>query len=418
MKEKWLRENKYNVVLKFTAFLINPLLAFMLSIIRLKTKSSFIILFLVFISFGMSLTISPIRTDTNNFDAIAYRNDFEAYRNVTVDIYKSDLIDYLSFEGKTDFYGDTVYFIVSRFSGNYHLMFFFVSIVFSIFLLKSLEIFVLEGNYSNNLFCAILLYAFLVNQILNINAFRFFTAAWIAVYAILKVYVYRRNKYVLLILLTPFFHGAFWILPVLLFVNLILGRQVKLLAIFFVASFFFAELSVEVFKNSLDFLPLSLGDRLQVYLDESYMEQINEGGNGLIWIKRMIEMLSRVYINLLLFVFVLKYKEKIEAGQCRRLFSFLLVLMIFVNFTMIIPSVGSRFLLLALPFIAYISLVCFVSRKYKFLFYGLGCIWLIHLCLPFSIYLFPCIKYYTVLWENTFFFNSPLVSFVKYILLF
>ena len=98
MRKKWLRENKYNVALKFTAFLINPLLAFMLSIIRLKTKSSFIILFLVFISFGMSLTVSSVRTDVNNFDAIAYRNDFEAYRNVTVDIYKSDLIDYLSFE--------------------------------------------------------------------------------------------------------------------------------------------------------------------------------------------------------------------------------------------------------------------------------------------------------------------------------
>ena len=418
MSARWLRENRYNIALKFTAFLINPLLAFYFSLIRLKTKSSFIILFLVFMSFGMSMTVPRVRTENMNFDGIAYRNDFESYDKVTLHSFVMNFKDYLLLEGQTDFYADTIYFFVSRFSENYHVMFLFVAFFFSIFSLKSLKIFIQEEHYENSLVCFILLYTFLINQILNINAFRFFTASWIATYAILKILVLKERKCLMWVLLAPFFHGAFWALSLLLLVNFLFGKYIKICAVLFVASFFFAELSVELLRNNVDFLPLALGQRLQVYLNEGYMEQINEGGSGLIWIKRMVETLTRVYFNFIVIFFVFKYHERVEYSKCKTLFSFLLILMIFINLTMIIPSVGSRFLILALPIIAYIGLVCFIDSQYKLLFYGLACIWVLHLLLPFSIYLFPCMHYYSVLWEGFFFMNSPLLSFVKYILLF
>ena len=417
MSARWLRENRYNIALKFTAFLINPLLAFYFSLIRLKTKSSFIILFLVFISFGMSMTVPRVRTENMNFDGIAYRNDFESYGKVTLHSFVKNFEDYLLLEGQTDFYADLIYFFVCRFFDNYYVMFLFVALFFSVFLLKSLKIFVQEEHYENSLVCFILLYTFLINQILNINAFRFFTATWIATYALLKIFVLKELKYFIWALLTPFFHGAFWAFPLLLLINCLLGKSMKICAVLFTASFFFTEFSVELLRNNIEFLPLALGQRLQVYLDAGYIEQINEGGSGLIWLKRIIEALTRIYINLIVVVFVLRYHDRVEYSKCKNLFSFLLTLMIFTNLTMIIPSVGSRFLILALPLIAYIGLVCFIDKQYKYLFYGLGCVWALHLLLPFSIYLFPCMSYYFALWEGAFLINSPLVLFIRYILL-
>lgn len=415
-EEGWQQEHMCDVSVKFLALFLNPLLAILFSCVHLKTKSSFVVLFITFLSFGAALSVPQIRTDDFNFDGVAYRNDFESYQKQTSLNFFASLSDYLSFEGARDFYADAIYFFTSRISSNYHLMFFVVSIFFSFFMLKSLKIFVLDRNFSNTLVCFILLYAFLINQILNINVFRFFTAAWLAIYSLLNLFVLRRRKFLLLLLFTPFFHASFFIIYALLLLYLILRQQYSALFVFYICSFFLSGFALILLNDFVAYLPPILGERLLVYINDDYMYAINESGSGFIGVKRGIEFLTHLYVNLMVFVMLLKSRYIINGTKCESLYVFLLLLVIFVNLTIVIPSVGSRFLVLVFPLLAYIWLVCFSQKHYNKYVYGLGIIMVLQFIMPFSIYLFPCLKYYVQLWDISFFIVPPFYSVVKYLL--
>ena len=415
-EERWDKENLRDVSVKFLTLFLNPLLAILFSFAHLKTRSSFVVLFVTFLSFGAALTVPQIRTDDFNFDGVAYRNDFESYRKLTSLNFIASLSDYVSFEGARDFYADVIYFFTSRVSDNYHLMFFAVSIFFSYFMLKSLKIFVLERSFSNTLVCFILLYAFLINQILNVNAFRFFTAAWLTIYSVLSFSVLQKKRFVILLLFTPFFHASFFLVYVLLLLYLVFRRHYITLFILYICSFFLSGFVLVLLNDFASYLPPVLGDRLLVYMNEDYMYMINESGSGLIGVKRGIEFLTHLYINLMVFIMLLKFKNAIKNTKCESLFIFLLILVIFVNLTLVIPSVGSRFLVLTFPLVAYIWLVCCSQKKYNKYVYGLGAIMGVQFMMPFSIYLFPCLKYYLQLWEGTFYVMPPFYSIVEYLL--
>ena len=414
----WLKEDKYDVSIKFLVFLVSPFLALFFGLLRIKTRSSFILFFLIFITLGLSFTVPERRTDEFNLDGVSYRNNFEAYENKSVDTYLSDLEKYISFTGASDFYDSTINFLVSRCLNNYHLMFLVVSMVFSFFSLASLKFLVAERHFTNSLSCLILLYLFMTNQIFNINAYRFFTAAWIAVYALLNILLKNNNKYIFLLLLTPFFHGSFFILYVLVFFYSVPGKYLKLWGIFFVISFFLSNIALELFRNILDYLPVALANKFYYYLNEDYVLQVNEGGSGYMWVKRLFELIARVSVNSIVLMFVYKFSAHIKNTNCQKVYTFLLILMTFVNFAMIIPSLGSRFMILALPFIAYLWLVCFYDRKYNKYLYALGGMFLLHFALPFKVYSLPCIQYYSWVLEPCFFYASPFYLLYKYVVLF
>ena len=258
----------------------------------------------------------------------------------------------------------------------------------------------------------------MTNQIFNINAYRFFTAAWIAVYALLNILLKNNNKYIFLLLLTPFFHGSFFILYVLVFFYSVTGKYLKLWGIFFVISFFLSNIALELFRNILDYLPVALANKFYYYLNEDYVLQVNEGGSGYMWVKRLFELIARVSVNSIVLMFVYKFSAHIKNTNCQKVYTFLLILMTFVNFAMIIPSLGSRFMILALPFIAYIWLVCFYDRKYNKYLYALGGMFLLHFALPFKVYSLPCIQYYSWVLEPCFFYASPFYLLYKYVVLF
>ena len=91
--------------------------------------------------------------------------------------------------------------------------------------------------------------------------------------------------------------------------------------------------------------------------------------------------------------------------------------MAFVNFTFMIPAVGSRFVMFSFPIIAYILLTCFYRQQYRNLIYLFSGIFMfIFLILPFSIYQIPCLKFYNDLWGLPFIFTSPIYSFINYVL--
>ena len=287
-------------------------------------------------------------------DGVRYRVLFEQYRNVPWSFYLKDLRDYLQFdEGAKDFYADTISFLVSRITSNYHVLFMVYAIIFSYFQLKCLRFFV-TNNKTNRLtlyvFCLLLL--FLSNHIFNINGVRFWTAAWIALYSVLQVFYNGNKKYLLLALFTPFVHGSYFLFLFFMFLCLITKKYKKAWFIIYILSFAFSTIAVDVFNFALDYLPSFMAKQASAYLDEWNIEARNARvGTGFWAIAKFLGSVEKVYINILLILLVIN-RNLIDEKHSDDLLSFLVVLCAMCNFAMPIPSVGVRFIRLTFPIIA------------------------------------------------------------------
>jgi hypothetical protein len=267
--QHWNKEIKTDKAAKAILFILNPILGVLYSFKRINTKSSYLVFFLFAIVFGLSFTVQSGKTVANQFDGASYREKFERYIAYGEVLYFTRLKEYLEFEdGDKDFYFDTFAFFISKLTHNYHALFFVLAIVFAYFALKSFRFLTAEPNFTSSLSCFILAYLFMINQIFNINGVRFWTAAWIGIYCVFQVFKNGNKRYLWLSILTPFVHGAFWIFVVLLVFGFFFKKLNHRLWVFlFLISFLASNLSVELIKVVVDYLPQFLSKTAEAYID-------------------------------------------------------------------------------------------------------------------------------------------------------
>lgn len=407
----WLKENKQDIGLKTILFLISPFFAFLYSLRRIKTKSSYLIFFLFAVFFGLSFTVSNIRDEINTNDGVSYRANFEMSKYILYQDYFDGLKDFLSFNGNTkDYYFDTIAFYVSKITTNYHVMFMFFAIVFAYFSLKSFKFFTKEDEFDASLSSYVLAYLFMSNQIFNINGMRMWTAAWVGVYALLQIFGNKDKRYFLLLLTTPFFHGSFWIFIAVTLLAYFFMKFEKLWIIGFFVSFFVGSIALELLGEASDLLPMFMQRMIASYTDAEYVQQRAQGGTGFYWVAKLFGTLVRLYMNFMVYLFIKNAKDIKANTRSKTLYLFLLVYMTFVNFTMPVPSLGGRYMALAYPIIAYIWLVNFKGVKYKKMMYAMPVVF------SFSILWMFYREYPTVL-EPDFLISSPFYLFYKYLVI-
>ena len=187
----WPSESKQAKGTKLLLFLISPVLGFLHSLRSMNTKSSYWVFFFFAVCFGMAFSIDAYESASiysSGIDAGRYRLEFEKSSNMTSQEFFRDLNSFMQFDdGDKDLYYITMVYLVSRFTHNYHFLFMAFAIVFAFFQLKSLRLLTQHEQFENSLFFLILAFFFTWNQIFNINAMRFYTAAWIGVYAIFQI---------------------------------------------------------------------------------------------------------------------------------------------------------------------------------------------------------------------------------------
>lgn len=405
----WLKEKKIDITIKYILFLFSPFFSFLYSLRRINTKSSFLIFFITSIFFGMSFSVPSGRVEgTGGFDSQYYREKFEEYQYVSSFEFYDNLIGFLSFnEGKQDYYFDTVAFYISRITDNYHVMFMFFAIVFTYFSLKSLRFITQEEKFNTSITSYILVYLFLYNQIFNINGVRFWTAAWIAIYCIFQIYRNNNKKYYLLALLTPYFHGAFWVYLAILAIAQVFRRFEKTWIILFISSIFISTISIEFIEYFQPYLPTFLSKMVNSYTSlEAIERRSNISGLGSIF-ANIFKYLILFYINIIIIIFIKNAKKINQNQKTKNLYLFLLVWMSIFNFLFFVPSLGNRFITLSYPIIAYIWLVTFENKKYNYII----------LILPF-IFLWNIreqIIHYSMVLTLDFYISNPFYLIYKYI---
>lgn len=406
--DKWLIESKRDVELKIVLFIISPFFATIYSFRRANTKSSYLVFFLSSILFGLSFTVDSGKDYITGvgLDGQSYREKFESAHYISNYEYMEGLSGFLTFDdGKQDYYFETVIFYLSRFTDNYHIMFMIFAMIFSYFSLKSFHFLTAEDKLNFSMVSFILIYLFLYNQIFNINGVRFWTAAWIAVYSIFQVYRNGNKRYLVLALITPFFHGAFWVFCFILYCSLFLRKFEKIWIILFPVSFFASTLAVELIQSFNSILPTFLSKLAQSYTSD---ERLNVTWSGFGWLPILFKNIVLYLITGIILLFIKNSKQIKSNPKTKDLYYFLLMWVTIFNFLMFVPSLGNRFIQLSYPIISYIWLVNFKDEKYnKFiLFLPLAFIWDIQ----------KILSYYFQVLDFGFYFSSPIYLVYKYII--
>lgn len=403
----WNREYKRDVQAKILLFLFSPFWAFVYSLRRINTKSSYYVFFLFSLFFGLSFSVPNVRPE-GGIDGISYRQSFEQYKNITFDEYYDGLIGFLQFDtGKKDYYFDTVAFFISRITDNYHVMFMAFAIVFAFFSLKSYRFLTKELNFDNSWICLILSYLFMYNTIFNINGMRFWTAAWIAVYCIFKIIYEKKYFYFLLALTTPFFHGTFWVFIGLLCLYFLFGRFEKAWIVFFFLSFIVSNVALSLAQDFSEYLPPTLARVVASYTDAEYVQKRNAEGTGFWIVGYIFDILVNVFRAVMVCFFIRERKTIQRDKNLYNLYIFLLILMSFSFFTMGIPSLGVRYINLAFPVMSFIWLVTFGEKKYR---------WFIYIVpLVYFMTIYGTIRLFNQVLDVYFYFSSPMLLMLKYL---
>lgn len=353
-----LRNTKYIDIAtsKFLLFIIWPFGSFLHSLTNLKSKSSFIIIFLFCILFGYTFL-----AENKYADSYKYIEEFKASNELSASTYFKELHYYFTLNSKTkDIYVLTCNFLISAFTRNYHILMAFYAAVFAFFYLKSFRFIVKRPEFSMTFACYILAFLFTFsNPIFNINGVRFWTAGWIAVYSLFQIIVNKKINYLILAFFTPIIHISYLSFIIVIIIYLLLKGMENVWMIAYLVSFFVTNIALQFIGSLNDYMPQVIQNMIWSYTEENNLATRIEQIQNLPLYAKILNSLPNLFLNALMIVFIFnqkKIRQKIEAFP---IYIFLLVWMTFVNFTYSIPSFGGRYISLAVPFITYLSLLVY-----------------------------------------------------------
>ncbi len=139
----------------------------------------------------------------------------------------------------------------------------------------------------------------------------------------------------------------------------------------FIVSLFFTAASLLNFLDDLTpYLPANLQRFIMYYANEDILAEKMQSQARIPMYARILRLLPRIMVNVLVAICLMNRKKLSNKYHSDQVLSFLVILMCIVNITLSIPSVGVRFLRLAVPFVVYLYVVnSHLSNQYYKLIY-------------------------------------------------
>lgn len=365
-------EEKKNLLgRKLIFFLIWPFGAFLHSLSTPQLRSSRIIFYLWFVVFG--LCFLPVNEEADSYQ---YAQEFAFSNNMSTYTYQKEVSRFFNNSYDTeikDIYVLTAIYLVGKVSDNVHLFFMAFAMVFAFFYVKSMKYALYsEGKVRNDLIFFILFGWFCIsNPIFNINGVRFWTAAWMGVYIMLRYLINKDYKVLFLLPILYLVHASFILYIAVFLVFLLLGKYHKAWDVIFVISLFFSGLSFlpVISDYVMDYLPQNLQFLVQYYTSEDYLSYKAEKMATLSAYAQFFMDLPKIAINMVAAICLLNRKSIEKNVSSSRVLEFSIVLLSLSNILSVIPSVG-RYLNIVIPFLVYILLSNFhLSKQYKWAVY-------------------------------------------------
>lgn len=328
---------------KLLLFIIWPFGAFLASLIKPNSKSSYCIYWLFGILFCWSMYYKGESIDFNNIVLRFYAQP---------DLSFNELIEritnlYTDNSKDSDIYNILLNWVTQQFSNNFHTLFAIASIPYLFFMLNSLKYITNdEKRFSSSTFCYLILLLFVLpKDIFWVQNFRFTTATWVSIYALIKTYYSGQKSYWLLLFVTPLIHSSFWFL-IIVAILYVVSRKIPIKYIYYISLPFILIPTDLLSKIDLSFIPSSLSIWSKNYLNEDAYSTFGMGrsGSGLYWISKLFNILH-FYSYAVAIIIMANSKELKNAEKgIKELFSFQLLFLTITNFIQVIPVLGSRFL--------------------------------------------------------------------------
>ena len=409
------RDNIVDFLIKIALFMISPFIAFFYSLPTAKKNHSY------FFFFGFAFFWCLIQC-VNYGKAIGFGEDINAYRKHFEDMassggyfYIDDLQRYIRFEatssGYKDIYAQTIEFLVSNFTDNYHIFFAVCGSILAYFMLRTFTFLTNNQNYKNyNLACMILAFMFVMHAPLyRIGGLRFITAGWIYLYCLFQIIINNNKRYCFLLCITPLIHFSFWSYLIVFVVSYSLRKNSSIGIILIILSFFIQFL-VSVLYDYL--LNLSLPYFLVGHGGSSeFQEQVDESiRNASLPVYILRGFIIPLYPTYIAYVFY-KYRD-IVRKESETTYYMLMVsiqFIFFYNVLSVLPEVGRRFGWLVYTPISYVLLSSNIYKMQKGLLHSYVLIFAFTFILEFN----ESWTKYTSLED---WLSSPIILIDKYIL--
>lgn len=343
---------KFNSHVKIGALLINPILGFATALTDVRSKSSYLVFFFVCVLFGVTFTAA-----NEAADSFRYVEDFHAFSINAQSQFSNILFKYFEAEGEIkDLFVYLLYYLTHMLVGdNYHVFFFFVSMVFSTFYLWSMSFITDDENYEQTIPFMVLLFWFTYsNPIFNINGVRFWTAAWIAVLITFQVIINRRYWFTLFLPILPLVHTAYSLFIIVAIISWLLRKRTKYILPLFIISLMFSELALQYTDQISNYLPKVYQNMIWSYTEsgKAVAKITGEMHKNTPVYAKILTKLPR-YFDIICILILIKNQEKIEDEKAREMAGFLFIYYTIFNFMCAIPSI-SRYFWIAIPFNVYI----------------------------------------------------------------
>ena len=323
-------------------FFIWPLLSVILAFKDYKSSWGKNIFWAFVAFYGMSFAIGA---ESQNSDIVRYVAEVEYLHGMQMSL--GDAVDYYRESGEVDILRTFIAITVSRFTDNQAILTLIYGLIFGFFYSRNLWYILgrLKGNIRP---VTVLLFIcfFLVIPMWNITTFRMWTAAHIFIYGALPYLFEKKSRGLIIASLSILVHFSFIIPVAVLYAYSLFGNRLMLYFIFFIATFFVAEINLNVFNNLVEsYAPEIVQERTSGYRGEQYVESYREeGDNGKVWYAEWYNRALRwAVVGFLVFIFIRGRTFFAENTLWLRLFSFILLFYGVANLLSSLPS-GGRYI--------------------------------------------------------------------------
>ena len=338
------------LIIKLVLFVICPFAAFLGSLLRPTSKSSFVIYFLFGILFCWHMDPAGL---TEYDDYMGIRDEFLAYKYSMADFLEK-FVGYITLQGKErDLYSVFLNAFTRIFSSNFHLYFAIASIPYLIFSLASVRKLTESEEFPRcGIYALLIILLFVIpRDIVTVQNPRYTTAVWISMWGFLNYFDRSKSNwkwYAIPIILSVVFHTGLLPMVLVFLMAIIVPLPVKKIELIFFVSIPFSFFSYELFASiNYSFLPSFLSHWIQSYLsDEMYAKLIlNKGRSGFFWVTQLFSYISYL-AYFLIPIMMMKYKEQIlENSEIGKLYPFYILLFSITNFIRMLPTIGVRYFL-------------------------------------------------------------------------
>jgi len=387
---------KYDNIALWTSFLLWPVLVLLSSMANYRKNWAKNALWLFIVFYGFTFVPRGV-------DAQSYISWFQEFCNAKYDF--NSFLGLLYSEGSifVDVFTPFVLYIVSKFTNDYRLLFTVFAFLFGYFYSRNIWYLIekTKGELSpyNKVF--LLIFALII-PFWYIYAIRFWLAAQIFFFGVLRFTYDGNRKGILLAILSVLVHFSF-VFPVSIFlIYLVVGNRVNVFFIFFILSFFISQIDLTFVRETLiAYTPVAFHSRVNGYVNEDTAANLNEVLTGAAWYAVWYKKLLNIAIAILILMVFTKGKEIwSKRTDMLRLLSFSLLFGGFANIFSVIPWVN-RFLavsnLFSISFLFFYFYLNNIERTSKRIF----------------IYLIPFLFFYFVVAIRTGFDGTGIFAFIS-----